>query len=611
MDHEQQRNRLHQPLPEADFIRCLKLQPGKDNEPLVATLFVVRLENARTTAKFEAISYVWGSPDRQDHITCNGRAHGITANLGEALRQVRHTDKPRVLWVDQLCIDQDNSVEKGHQVSLMGKIYAASTSTLICLGYKEARHASLASGVLNDAYAFIQDVFDYISIAPDSFPFLEDSHKLFSDDRWGSLAALLQQPWFHRGWVVQEAALGTDVRVLWAGTEIEWLNMLEVYQWLQFKAPRLHAKFPEVRLSNLFQEAFEVQRYEHAVAMLPHVNPPDEPRADILNVLSAAADLDLTDARDRIFAFLGLRTLLLTRDLLQTYPIDYHKPYLHTYHDFATKYLRATSDLDILNYVQSNETTLHGKYSSWFPRWNHRRTSVVCIRGGWPRIRPELKSLRVSVDSDTQVIGVKGLIFDTISFCSQVFDSASTRIEDIATLWQSYEAMSSSDDQIYAPRSIVAFVQTLTRTFAFGSGGRWKDYTAAYQRHLQRPLEPTGNLVEDEKTGDLRYFHRLMLSNSANGRKFIILSHGHFGNAPAASEPSDLCCILYGSKTPFIIRKTDRPGFYKLIGAVYVPSAGQQPGSNMNNFERLGSVLSENCEDWKAREYEETEIFLC
>ncbi|KAF3768866.1 heterokaryon incompatibility, partial [Cryphonectria parasitica EP155] len=83
---------------------------------------------------FEAISYVWGTDLQDQCILVNNNFLTITRNLRGALEQVRLPDRPRVLWADSICIDQQNKREKGHQVGLMARIYSLSICTLICLG---------------------------------------------------------------------------------------------------------------------------------------------------------------------------------------------------------------------------------------------------------------------------------------------------------------------------------------------------------------------------------------------------------------------------------------------------------------------------------------------
>ena len=73
---------------------------------------------------YEALSYVWGDESVRAPILANGVLTTVTTNLESALRHLRLPDEARVMWVDALCIDQNDMSERNHQVSIMGEIYS-------------------------------------------------------------------------------------------------------------------------------------------------------------------------------------------------------------------------------------------------------------------------------------------------------------------------------------------------------------------------------------------------------------------------------------------------------------------------------------------------------
>lgn len=112
-------------------IRLLTLLPGKRNDTLKCKLHNVSLNNP---IAFEALSYVWGDAGLSKPITVQGIAHSITVNLDMALRALRRPRKSRVIWVDALCINQDNVEEKNTQVPLMSNIYSTAIDVIVWLG---------------------------------------------------------------------------------------------------------------------------------------------------------------------------------------------------------------------------------------------------------------------------------------------------------------------------------------------------------------------------------------------------------------------------------------------------------------------------------------------
>ncbi|KAK4626759.1 hypothetical protein CLAFUW4_03941 [Fulvia fulva] len=93
---------------------------ANDEGDLIGSLSQARLEDSKI--QYDALSYVWGSHAKSMHITIDGQTLAITRNLQKALTLlVSVTARP--LWVDAICIDQTNTGERNHIVSLMHGIY--------------------------------------------------------------------------------------------------------------------------------------------------------------------------------------------------------------------------------------------------------------------------------------------------------------------------------------------------------------------------------------------------------------------------------------------------------------------------------------------------------
>jgi hypothetical protein len=58
---------------------------------------------------------------------------------------MRFSDKPRVLWIDAICIDQSSQSEKGEQVAFMSTIYSTAKQNLVYLGEDDAGSAERAA----------------------------------------------------------------------------------------------------------------------------------------------------------------------------------------------------------------------------------------------------------------------------------------------------------------------------------------------------------------------------------------------------------------------------------------------------------------------------------
>ncbi|KAE8836959.1 hypothetical protein PTNB73_07863 [Pyrenophora teres f. teres] len=114
--------------------RLLHLLPGACEDDLSAELYECSMIECRN--RYITISYTWGQLNEVPRvpITCNGKTVLIFENLCAALRRLRRPNHVLLIWVDALCINQDDTLERTHQVGLMGEIYSNSQETVIWLG---------------------------------------------------------------------------------------------------------------------------------------------------------------------------------------------------------------------------------------------------------------------------------------------------------------------------------------------------------------------------------------------------------------------------------------------------------------------------------------------
>lgn len=92
--------------------------------------------------QYKALSYTWGSPiyGREEAfaststILCNDQPFSVVLNLMDALEQLRTSGYEGYIWIDAICIDQQNVGERNAQVLLMGDIYSSALEVIIWLG---------------------------------------------------------------------------------------------------------------------------------------------------------------------------------------------------------------------------------------------------------------------------------------------------------------------------------------------------------------------------------------------------------------------------------------------------------------------------------------------
>ena len=118
---------------ESKEIRLLSLEPSSSLQDTPrCTLEVISLNHA---PEFEALSYTWDSLSNQHTIHLDSdEDFYVGRSLYHALQRLRSKTEPRKLWIDALCINQNNDSEKTEQVQLMGAVYRAAHRVLIWLG---------------------------------------------------------------------------------------------------------------------------------------------------------------------------------------------------------------------------------------------------------------------------------------------------------------------------------------------------------------------------------------------------------------------------------------------------------------------------------------------
>ena len=113
-------------------IRLCTIVPGIPASPISCTLETTRLYGAKD---YKCLSYVWGIPKpAHPNISLNGATQQVTENLYAALESLRRNEVTSPLWIDALCINQNNKDEKDQQVPLMADIFSGAQEVFDMVG---------------------------------------------------------------------------------------------------------------------------------------------------------------------------------------------------------------------------------------------------------------------------------------------------------------------------------------------------------------------------------------------------------------------------------------------------------------------------------------------
>lgn len=168
-------------------IRLLRLMPhpnaSTETTKLQCELFEYSLQDlGKRTHLYEALSYTWGGDAKPCSINIGEQNLNVTTNLYAALLRLQDRSLERIIWIDALCINQNNPEERGQQVQLMAMIFSKAHRVLVWLG----KAAHNVEGALEDIQrAAIEES-------------TEVSNKKMDEK---AIFNLLQRQWFQRIWV--------------------------------------------------------------------------------------------------------------------------------------------------------------------------------------------------------------------------------------------------------------------------------------------------------------------------------------------------------------------------------------------------------------------------
>ncbi|KAI1302016.1 heterokaryon incompatibility protein-domain-containing protein [Xylaria venustula] len=284
----------YQPLDlKSSAFRLVRLLKGDGNEDIECKLIHTTLDE--NVIPYEAVSYTWGTSAKPLSITLQGQRYMVTRNLWGLLKSIRQIDADRYIWIDAIAINQDDNLERGHQVQRMQTIYGGAEHVIIYLG-----EATSSTEVLMQSLLILQSQASGCRWAPDDekwqIAWEQAQNKLQSrfngttlkDIQQEGLKELLERSWFRRVWILQEVANARRALVYCGQTSIK----AQVFA----MAPSLL----EVELDDHVAAVFELMpSYSGKIARKVH-------SGDFCSILIDFRGSEASDPRDKIFALIGL-----------------------------------------------------------------------------------------------------------------------------------------------------------------------------------------------------------------------------------------------------------------------------------------------------------------
>ncbi|KXL42182.1 hypothetical protein M433DRAFT_72039, partial [Acidomyces richmondensis BFW] len=177
----------------------------------------------RQAPEYLALSYVWGNTCCERPIQINEALLDVTKNLHDALFHIRNLSscfeeglgrnswqgrKKLFLWVDAICINQEDFDEKAEQVPRIANIYSSAFTVLVWLGnIQNINPDPTAFKHLLSALDTIKPLFDFEKPHLD----IQEPEPSLDNDvvvrMVQTFMSILQNEWFQRVWILQEYCL--------------------------------------------------------------------------------------------------------------------------------------------------------------------------------------------------------------------------------------------------------------------------------------------------------------------------------------------------------------------------------------------------------------------
>lgn len=573
------------PLLGAGSFRVMHLLAGQAADPIRFSLQVTACD-ADPHIDYEALSYAWGDPTLTQEILCEGTEGGalrslrVASNCYNALTSLRLSDKTRVLWIDAICINQDDVEERGTQVAMMRSIYSGASQVVVYLGESD-----------NDSDSVMRYVEDQYE--PVEFPRREAILKPGKNVWW----SFSSRPWFTRTWVLQELYSAQRVEVRCGCMSVSWEALRDCYERRYSRALRYELRRPA---------AYEVVHFMQRHRMFSS----DELGFRLLELLTTTRSSLSSDPRDKLY---GILSMLGTSGDLPFLRPDYDRSANELFTEVALfLYGQFGSEM----FRRASRSSLSGGLDflpTWVPDWtcsgvfgvdyaDANRASRKLKAGGQPISTAHPSEHLPLPGVIARRLGLQGLLVGSLTTVSDECDldknvfpfdqwceialgpefsssSFNTRKaselgegDPEATRENEFQKLITYDNVIYSDVVCAAIHHIL----------EWesdRSDSSLVTHFAQRQWGPSY----------LRQIHQLL--NCCDKRKLAVLQNGLLALAPVFAEPEDLVYVLPGASVPFIFRKLD--DHHVFVGECFVQGIMFGEAWEGKSTESLGTLIVE------------------
>ena len=554
----------------ASEIRLMTLLPGQIEDDISITMETVILTK-EDTPQYEALSYVWGSeedpvdilvearkPNRSSSLRLSRRRRlpacslgiiSVTQDLATALPYLRKVDKPRVFWIDAICVNQQDRAERGHQVKRMAAVYSMASQVIVWLG-PESQNSTLALRALGRLGSQVRVNWNSLKIISVSTgeDILVPSNPFENYEILKSVGDLLRRPWFGRLWIWQEVRLAREAYLFCGNEWLPWETLRRAVSYFS------RALVPAGIGHHLVERCYDLITYPDYVASVFD---------DLTHMLENARSANCSDPRDKIFAVLSLAHKSQTRGL----DPDYSKPAEAIFQNLVLHYTSNIQSLDILTHCELRDENCGMKLPTWVPDWTVPRLSeAIWLSASCKRSKPRVRYRDGTVLTAT---GVHVAVIKSLETLLQPGDQTPVlHYENAirALIVPKIESLSLSERDA----TIISLCRTLccnTFTDRYSPPDSTFASFEICRNYINWIIDTTRDTALEHSLEKQRYLN--IMRSRTKGRSFLTTVDGQIGLAPIATKPGDEVAVLLGCQSPLVLRPCG-DGYHKVVGECYI-----------------------------------------
>jgi hypothetical protein len=565
---------------------------------------------------FYALSHSWSGFKNDTSVQIGRNSYHVSSYLADCIERLRGLvgnitsldPPPRLVWIDSICINQEDITERSSQVRLMSQIYSCAVRTLIWLG-PTIDSCLLAWDLIDSIYEVFRTQHPDLT-DPERIPLriYSDSSHLASGlpdwtaHDWQALFQLFQLQWFTRIWVVQETVLSQQDPIFIYGDKLyPWHRVEWAASWMRRNG--------YLRLSQIPKGLLHVDNISYLR------------RARVRWPLSALMSITqnkfhATDQRDKIYGLLGLAAETFEASKLpEALSPDYCVDVKQAYQKVARHFLQHDGSLAILTRNHGTAGSLSRKrrkhdfknFPSWLPNWGDFAVNDSDIRKsfswlhysdaakpahlGFPKhyVAAGDLPLKLHTTEDSSVLRLDGMRIDEIYQVTYMSaenvlrsDFDSTFASTMAQVCTAATALLREDNM---ETWSTQFIQTTAAEQEQLGGRSWIEFLRdglayLYQLVLANEKLMAAFAVHDGESGRLLQWLKVssesgdpdeyaaLARNFCYSRCFFITLAGRMGIGPSDSKVNDIIAVIPGGGVPYIIRPEGSD--WLLVGESYV-----------------------------------------